>query len=81
VEKGNDKRKTQCYVFRLDRLRHLAHNGFRLRFRADDDGWVTVMKRAKRDAECEITMPVYIVAYSGKGINHRTGHCDEKSET
>ncbi len=30
------------------------------------------MKGAKRDAECEITMPVYNATYNGKGINHRT---------
>ncbi len=31
-----------------------------------------MVKGAKRDAECEITMPVYSATYSGKGINHRT---------
>jgi hypothetical protein len=51
VEKGNGKRKTRYYVFRRKRL---GHNGHRLRFRTDDDGWVTVMKGAKRDAEREI---------------------------
>jgi hypothetical protein len=30
------------------------------------------MKGAKRDAEREITMPVYSATYSDKGINHRT---------
>ena len=30
------------------------------------------MKGAKRDAEREITMPVYSATYNGKGINHRT---------
>ena len=29
------------------------------------------MKGAKRDAEREITMPVYSATHSGKGINHR----------
>jgi hypothetical protein len=69
MEKGNGKRKARYYAFRL---RRLGHNGRRLRFRADDDGWVTVMKGAKRDAEREITMPVYSATYNGKGINHRT---------
>jgi hypothetical protein len=69
VEKGDGKRKVQYYVFRH---RLLGHKGLRLRFRADDDWWVTVMKGAKRDAEREITMPVYSATYSGKGINHRT---------
>ena len=50
-EKGNGKKKTQYYAFLLRRLGHI---GRRLRFRADDDGWVTVMKGAKRDAEREI---------------------------
>jgi hypothetical protein len=69
MEKGNGKRKSRYYAFRL---RRLGHNGRRLRFRADDDGWVTVMKGSKRDAEREITMPVYSATYNGKGINHRT---------
>jgi hypothetical protein len=69
MEKGNGKRKAHHYAFRR---RRLGHNGRRLRFRADDDGWVTVMKGAKRDAERKITMPVYSATYSGKGINHRT---------
>ncbi len=69
VDKGNGKKKAHHYAFRR---RRFGHNGRRLRFRADDDGWVTVMKGAKRDAEREITMPVYSATYSGKGINHRT---------
>jgi hypothetical protein len=68
MEKGNGKRKARYYVFRL---RRLGHNGCRLRFRTDDDGWVTVMK-GPNDAEREITIPVYNATYNGKGINHRT---------
>jgi hypothetical protein len=58
VQIGSDgKRKTQCYVFRL---RYLGHHGRHLRFsNPDEDGYITVMKGAKRDAECEITMLVY----------------------
>ncbi len=74
VEKGNVKRKSQYYTFRR---RRLGHNGRHFRFRGDDDGWVTVMKGVKRDAECEITMTVYIVTYSVKGINHRTNKVDD----
>jgi hypothetical protein len=69
VDKGDGKRKTQYSVFRR---RRLGYNGRRLRFRPDDDGWVTVMKGAKRDAEREITIPVYNAMCSDKGINHRT---------
>ena len=69
-EKSNGNRKAQFYAFRLSRL---GHNGRRLRFsKPDRDGYITVMKGAKRDAEREITMPVYSTTYSGKGINHRT---------
>jgi hypothetical protein len=69
-EKSNDKKKAQFYVFRH---RRLGHHGRYLRFsKPDGDGYITVMKGVKRDAEHEITMPVYIATYSGKGINHRT---------
>jgi hypothetical protein len=67
---SNGKRKAQCYVFLL---RCLGHHGRHLRFsKPDEDGYITVMKGAKRDAELEITMLVYIATYSGKDINHRT---------
>ncbi len=53
AEKGHVNRKTDYYMFRH---RSLEHNWSLLRFRTHDDGWVTVMKEAKRDAEREITM-------------------------
>jgi hypothetical protein len=66
VDKGDGKRKTRS----VEGVS--APNARRLHFRSDDNGWVTVMKGAKRDAEREITIPVYNAMYSGKGINHRT---------
>ena len=65
-EEGADRE----YAFRL---RRRGHNGRRLCFsKPDGDGYITVMKEAKRDAEREITMPVYSATYSGKDINHWT---------
>jgi hypothetical protein len=64
------KKKARFHSFNLRRLRH---NGSRLRFsRPNADGFITVLKGAKRDAEREVKVPVYNATYSGTGKTYKS---------
>jgi hypothetical protein len=54
-------------------LRRLGHNGRRLRFsKPNTDGFITVQKGAKSDAEREVKVPVYSATYSGNGKTYKS---------
>ncbi len=64
------RKKARFHDFNLSRL---GHNGRRLRFsRSNADGFITVLKGAKRDAEREVKVPVYSVTYSGTGKTYKS---------
>jgi hypothetical protein len=64
------RKKARFHAFNL---RRLGHNGRRLRFsRHNADGFITVLKGAKRDAEREVKLPVYSATYSGTGKTYKS---------
>ncbi len=64
------RKKAWFHVFNL---RRLGHNGRRLRFsRPNADGFITVLKGTKRDAEHEVKVPVYSATYSGTGKTYKS---------
>ena len=64
------RKKTRFHAFNL---RRLGHNGRRLRFsRPSADGFITVLKGAKRDAERGVKIPAYSATYIGTGKTYKS---------
>jgi len=64
------RKKARFHAFNL---RLLGHNGRRLRFsRPSADGFITVLKGAKRDAEREVKILAYSATYNGTGKTYKS---------
>ncbi len=72
------RRKARFHDFKL---RRLGHNGSRLRFsRSNADGFITVLKGDKHDAEGEVKVPVYSATYSDTGKTYKSTSTTAKWE-